>query len=129
MILRCILITILAGALTVGTYMIRTQSQELSALRSDIDIANQALNALRNQVQAIQTAYQVRDVLRQEADNVSSQRMQILDTAGSDWADCLLPADISGMFGTQKSAGNTGSDAAGGIVSGNAGPAVDAQDK
>ena len=89
--LRGILIVILAGILTAGAYMIRTQSQEIASLRSDIDTANQAVSALRNQVQAIQTAYQVRDVLRQEADNVSSQRMQILDAASSDWADCRQP--------------------------------------
>lgn len=128
-IIRGVLIVLLAGTLTAGAYMIRIQSQEIASLRSDIDAANQTISALHNQVMAIQAAYQVRDKAMQEAENVSNQRMQILDAASSDWADCLLPSDIGGMFSDKTGSAGNSSDAAGNTVSGDTGPAVDAQNK
>lgn len=127
--LRGILIVILVSALTAGAYMIRTQSQTIASLRSDIDAANQAVSILRTQVSALQMAYQTRDTLRQEADNVSSQRMQILETANSDWADCLLPADIGGMFSTKAGIAGDNSGAAGQSDAGNAASGLDAANK
>lgn len=129
MIIRGVLIALLAGILTAGAYMIRMQSQEIASLRSDIDTANQTISALHSQVMAIQAAYQVRDAMRQEADNVSNQRMQILDSASPDWADCLLPSDIGGMFSYKTDSAGNSSDTAGNTVSGDTGPAVDAQNK
>lgn len=108
--------------------MIRIQSQEIASLRGDVDTANMAVNSLRIQVQAIQVAYQVRDVLRQEADDVASKRSQVLDAASSDWADCLLPSDIGSMFGKTDAAGNSDS-SSGESVSGITGAAVDASNK
>ena len=127
--LRGILIVILAGVLTAGAYMIRTQSQEIVSLRSDIDTANQAVSALRNQVQAIQTAYQVRDVLRQEADNVADKQTQALDKAGDDWADVYLPDSLLGVFGTAATAGSHTGDATGQSDTGNTGAGLDASNK
>lgn len=128
MILRGVLIALFVGSLTAGAYTIRMQSEQLSALRTDLDTANQSISALHNQVMSIQAAYQVRDAMRQEADNVSNQRMQILDAASSDWADGILPSDIGGMFGKTDAAGNVGN-TTGESVSGDAGAAVDASNK
>ncbi len=109
--------------------MLRSQSQELSQLRTDLDAANQAIGTLRNQIMAIEAAYQVRDAMRQEADNVSSQRMQILDAASSDWADGVLPSDIGGMFSGKTGAAGSSGNTTGESVSGNAGATVDASNK
>ena len=109
--------------------MIRTQSQEIASLRSDIDTANQAVSALRNQVQAIQTAYQVRDVLRQEADNVADKQMQALDKAGNDWADVYLPDSLLGVFGANSTTGSHTGNATGQSDAGNTGAGLDASDK
>lgn len=109
--------------------MIRTQSQEIASLRSDIDTANAAVSTLRNQVQAIQTAYQVRDVLRQEADNVADKQMQALDKTGDDWADVYLPDSLLGVFGTTATADSHSSDATGQSDTGNTGAKLDASNK
>lgn len=109
--------------------MIRVQSQEIASLRSDIDAANAAVSTLRNQMQAIQTAYQVRDVLRQEADNVADQQMQALDKTGDDWADVYLPDSLLGVFGTSSTADSHSGDATGQSDTGNTGAGLDATDK
>lgn len=127
--LRGILIVMLCGVLTAGAYMIRTQSQTIASLRSDVDAANQAVSLLRTQVSALQMAYQTRDTLRQEADNVANQQMQALDQTNSDWADVYLPDSLLGVFGTDSQTGSDNSDTSRHADSGNTGSKLDASDK
>lgn len=126
-ILRGVLIPLLVGSLTAGAYIIRMQSEQLSDLRTDLDSANQTISALHNQVMAIQAAYQVRDAMRQEAENVATKQAQALDATSPDWADVYLPDNLLGVFGPNASAGSNNSDAARDTVSGNPGTKLDSQ--
>ncbi len=128
-ILRGVLIALLVGSLTAGAYIIRMQSEQLSALRTDLDAANQTINALHNQVMAIQAAYQVRDAMRQEAENVATKQAQALDATSPDWADVYLPDNLLGVFGPNSTADSNNSDAAGDAVSGDPGSKLDSTDK
>lgn len=127
MIIRGVLISLIGVGLIAGSQMFRMQSEQISQLRTDLDAANQTISALHNQVMSIQAAYQVRDAMRQEAENVATKQVQALDATSPDWADVYLPDNLLGVFGPDTTADSNSGNAAGDAVSGNPGTRLDSQ--
>lgn len=122
---RPVLIGVLVVVLAGGGYMLRSQHKQIKSLeddvlqaQADIDRLQTAVDDLETQIYAIQSAYQVREQKRSEADAKALERMYNLDRVDPSWSDTQLPADIGGMFGGSKSAGGGDDNTSGGTVSG-----------
>ena len=122
---RIVLIGVLAAALAAGGYMLRSQhnkinslEDELLAAQAQIDRYGIALSDLIAEVEAIQSAYQVREQGRNYADEKSFERLKTLEKAHPEWSDVQLPADVGGMFGGKTGSGGSGSNSSGSPLSG-----------